>query len=131
MMTADTSRMTGATSSQPNCQSLPRRCRMLRGDEVWRPADGRARLSATLAMPQALLTLVYESIIRCWAHAWASSMAMLSLMTFWIMSDNTYLASVTSESQAVGAAGYSRMRPYSAIFLSSANLLFVQNSVLA
>ena len=42
-----------------------------------------------------------------------------------------YFASVTSDSHACGAAGYSRIRPTSAIFRISANLLVCQKSPLA
>ena len=56
---------------------------------------------------------------------------MFSLMILFIMSDRTYLASVTSDSQGCGPAGQTRMRPFSAMFFSSANLLYSQNSPLA
>ena len=49
-------------------------------------------------------------------------------MIFCTMSESVYLASWTSSSHACGVAGHSRMRPFSAIFFISANLLVCQKS---
>ena len=62
-------------------------------------SQGRAQAHAGA---YAFTNLLYESIICFWAHSWASSIAILSLMTLLIMSERVYCASVTSESHGCG-----------------------------
>ena len=102
---------TGATSSQPSCQSRPSARRNVNAREPGAllaneganvlatgfnapPRAGDPNGQPRHALAQAFLaSLLYESIISFWAHSWADSTAILSLMTFWIMSERVYFAS--------------------------------------